>query len=103
MGDSELAEKAPSIEERQQRMKASFDSDVPRLYFSGFVCALGSGDVVIILERNGKPEAVLNTSFSVAKTLALRLADLVKNLEAKTGNTIMTTDDIQKGLQKKDQ
>ena len=105
MRDAELTEpqKGPSIEEQQLRVNAGLESGVPKLYFNGFVCAFGPGDLFIILERNGKPEGVLNMSFSVAKTLSSKLADLVRSLEVKTGNTIMTTEDVQKRLQKKEQ
>lgn len=72
------------------------------LYFNGFINALGSGDVLIELKRNDKPVAFLNTSYTVAKTFAFKLNELVKTLETKSGNTIMTTDNVHSALEGKE-
>lgn len=69
--------------------------DIPNIYFNGFTNTIGLGDIVISIERNGKPVAVLNASYTVAKTLALKLNGLIQNLENTTGNKIMTTDDVE--------
>lgn len=60
-------------------------------YFNGFSMAIGMGDVVIALQLNGRPTLLLNTSYTVAKTMAEGLATLIGELEHKTGTTIMTT------------
>lgn len=70
------------------------NKDLPHFYFNGFTNSVGTGDVLIILKRNNKPIAVLNMSYTIAKSLSVKLGETVKALEELTGNTIMTTDDI---------
>ncbi|NUM54870.1 MAG: hypothetical protein HUU46_14585 [Candidatus Hydrogenedentes bacterium] len=84
---------ANAIEEAQK-------GTIPHIYANGFTNALGSGDIVVVLQRNGPPAAVLNLSFTAAKSLSQKLNELIANLEALTGNTIMTTDDINNSLEK---
>lgn len=64
------------------------------VYFNGYSLAVGAGDVVIALQLNGRPRLVLNTSYTVAKTLAEGLASSISQLEGMTGTTIMTTQDV---------
>ncbi len=64
------------------------------VYFNGYSLAVGAGDVVIALQLNGQPRLVLNTSYTVAKTLAEGLANSISQLEGMTGTTIMTTQDV---------
>ena len=78
--------------------KALSDGELQNIYFNGFALNLATGDIALVLERNGQPVAVLNTSYTVAKTLAQKLNGLVSILESKTGNTIMSTDDIKESL-----
>jgi hypothetical protein len=83
-----------SAEERKQRLLNAYETTEQTIYFNGFVNALGIGDVSIILELNNKSVAVLNTSYTVAKTLAEKLGGLIKNLEEASGQEIMTTDNV---------
>lgn len=75
-----------------------FHPDSQPLYFNGFTVAIGTGDVVIALQLNGKPIQVLNTSYTVAKTLAEGLSKIIGELEQKTGSTIMTIQTIAKAM-----
>jgi len=70
------------------------NDDVPTIYFNGFINSLGTGDVLIILKRANTPIAKLHASYTLAKTLAVKLREMIATLEAKSGNTIMTTDDV---------
>lgn len=70
--------------------------EIPKTYANGFSCALGIGDVSVMLQRNGEPIEVLNLSYTVAKTLSIKLQDLISYLENKSKNTIMSTDEIEK-------
>lgn len=81
-------------EERLKRALAA--SDLPQLYFNGFVNNTSTGDVTTVLERNGKPIAVLNMSFTVAKTFGISLGRVVANLEEKTGRPMLTTHEVDK-------
>ncbi len=85
----------------QQVAEALNNPQLPHIYFNGFVNSLGSGDLMMILQRNGQPVAVLNTSYTLAKTLAEKVHDLIASLEADTGNTIMITDDINEAVQRR--
>jgi hypothetical protein len=80
--------------------RALQDTTIPEIHFNGFVNGVGPGDVVILLLRHGRPVAKLAASYTVAKTLAELLGQSIVNLEHSTGNTIMTSQDIEKALQK---
>ena len=78
--------------------EAVSDDTVVKIYANGFIVACGQGDVIVLLQKNGKPVSILNLSFSVAKTLALSLGKTIKDLENRTEKNIMTTFDIKKAL-----
>lgn len=68
------------------------------IYFNGYSVAIAVGDVAIPIYRNGNHFATLNASYSVAKSLAQSLTDLISQLEKATGNHIMTADEIAKAV-----
>src|SRR5664279_1609004 len=70
------------------------DASVPKLYANGFAVGLTNADVVIAFQLQGKPAAILNLSFTLAKTLAQRLSGVVSELEAKLDTKLVTTDKI---------
>ena len=78
------------------------DKDIPHIYCNGFTNVLGGGDIMLVLQQNQRPQATINLSFSLAKTLSVKLGQMIKLLENKTGNRIMTTDEIQTSLMKND-
>ena len=78
--------------------EAVSDDTVVKIYANGFIVACGQGDVIVLLQKNGKHVSILNLSFSVAKTLALSLGKTIKDLENRTEKNIMTTFDIKKAL-----
>ena len=80
--------------------RALQDTTIPEIHFNGFVNGVGPGDVIILLLRHGRPVAKLAASYTVVKTLAELLGQSIANLEHSTGNTIMTSQDIEKALQK---
>lgn len=65
-----------------------------KIYFNGFVSAVGQGDILIVLQEDTKPVAVLHASHTVAKTLSLKVGEIIKTLEDRTGRPILTTDEI---------
>ncbi len=93
-----MAEDSQNLEKKLD--EAFKDPEIQKFYANGFVSALGIGDVTILLQNSKNPIAVLNLSYTVAKTLALKLGALISQLEDLTHNTIMTTDDIKKSLLK---
>ena len=82
------------------RIKAALTNDVPKIYANGFVTSMTSGDILVVLEANGRSVGVLNLSFTVAKTLSLALGQAIANLEEKAGHEIMTTHLIDKAIAK---
>lgn len=84
----------------EQRAKAALELGVPQIYFNGFVNALSTGDIHTVLERNGKPVAILNFSYTLAKTLAISLGTIVSQFEEATGRTMLTTHEVEAALSK---
>lgn len=80
--------------EVERRITDGVASDTPSIYFNGFVTSTTSGDGLLVLERNSKPVATLNASFTVIKTLAAALTQLIDNIEANSGRPIMTTHEM---------
>lgn len=78
----------------EQRLQNAMEAAVPEIYFNGFVNSLGTGDIVSVLERNGKPVATLNMSYTTAKTLATSLGAVIAKLEEATGREMLTTHDV---------
>jgi len=79
---------------------SSFEGDP--IYFNGFSLGMGIGDIVLVLKSNNESVAVMNTSYTVAKTLVTKLNMLIKNLENKANTTILTTDQITEVMSKGD-
>ena len=64
------------------------------LYFNGFAMAVGGGDIILTLLRNGVPIQTLNASFTVAKTFGDAIVGSIQKLEEATNHTIMTVQDV---------
>ena len=98
---TEAIKKAETIKKLEKELsKALRDPEIQKIYANGFTSAMGIGDITILLKNSGISIAALNLSYTVAKTLSIKLGGLISQLEASTGNTIMTTDDIEKSLSK---
>ena len=78
------------------------DENLPKLYGNSFSLAMGTGDITILLKNGSKPTAIINLSYTTAKTLSVKLNDTICYLESKSGNKIMTTDDIEQVFKKED-
>jgi len=93
----------PAEDPEFDRLERAKKAGVPTIYANGFENALGTGDVVMVLERNGEPAAIVNLSFTLAKSLSVSLARLISALEAKTGREIMSTRDVEDALESRDE
>jgi hypothetical protein len=82
--DSQLAAMQKMVEE------AIASEQVINIYGNGFVCLNSNADMIIVLQKNQKPVAIINLSYTTAKTLSEKLGQMVRDFEKKTGNTIMT-------------
>jgi len=72
--------------------------EVPGLYFNGFQIGLTNADVTGVLLLNGQPQTVVNMSYTTAKSLAVGLTNIVQQLENVTKRPIMTTKDVEAGM-----
>lgn len=72
---------------------------IQQIYFNGFQIGISNADVGILGLLDNQPIVKLNVSYTVAKTLVVKLGQLVTQLEKATGREIMTTDDVGKGLE----
>jgi hypothetical protein len=89
-----MAEKKElSPDERLERAKKA---GVPVLYFNGYLNNLGVGDVLSVLERNGEPVAILNMSYTIAKSLSVSLGQLITYLEENAGRPMLTASEVEK-------
>ena len=84
----------------KQLEEALKNPEIQKIYVNGFVNVIGNGDIMILLKNSEKSIAVLSLSYTVAKTLSIKLGDLISRLEERTGNTIMTTDDVDRLMRK---
>jgi len=77
---------------------ALVSKELPKFYANGFVNFYGSSDVGILLKVNDQPLALLNLSYTVAKSLSQKLISMIEDFERKTGREIMTTDFIEQKM-----
>jgi hypothetical protein len=81
-------------------VQAATETDnLPQYYVNSFTVTLGTGDVLIVMKRNGRPLASMQVSYTVAKSLIEVLNGLIARLENRTGNTIMTSKFIEQKMQ----
>ena len=72
--------------------------DIPKLYVNGFAAFQGNSDMGIVFQLNGKPNLVINMSFTLAKTLSEKINQMVSDFEKKTGIDILSTYDVDKKM-----
>lgn len=80
------------------QMGAPSAPTVPQLYVNGFKAGCSTADVFVVIQHNGNDTAVLNMSFTLAKTLAEALDKVIEQLEQKSGQKIMTADTIARAI-----
>jgi len=69
--------------EREKIQKAIQSPEVEKIYFNGFSNSISGGDILLTLFKNGEAIKVINTSFTVAKTLAIKLKETIDIIEKK--------------------
>jgi hypothetical protein len=72
------------------------------IYINSFAAGLSTGDIFVVLQRNGIEIGVLNMSYTVAKSLGQGLNQLVASLEKRSGRNIMTSTEANIALAKPD-
>jgi hypothetical protein len=96
-GDWRIMSETPKGSEASRKDRASEaigDVDVPKVYANGFAIGVGNADMHIILQLFGAPVAVVNMSYTLAKTLSDRLGKLVSEFETTVRREMLTTDKI---------
>jgi|ERR1017187_3254038 hypothetical protein len=73
------------------------------IYINSFAAGLSSGDVFVVMQRNGLDIGVLNMSYTVAKSLGAALNQLILSLEKRSGRNIMTSNEAVQALSKHDE
>ncbi|MEQ1935171.1 MAG: hypothetical protein ABL962_15025 [Fimbriimonadaceae bacterium] len=75
------------------------DPNVAKIYANGFAVGTGNADMFILLQRFGRPMAIVNLSYTLAKTLSQKLGGMVAEFEQKVGGQpMLTTDRIDKAV-----
>ncbi len=82
--------------------KAMKDENTPKLYGNNFFIALGTGDVSLLLRNSNKDIAIINLSYTTAKSLSLKLQDIISFLENKSKTKIMTSTEIENMMKKEE-
>ena len=94
MDESARTAKPIELAAQEKLLAAVASGDVPVLYANGFSVGLTNADVIIVLTLNGRPAEVLNLSYTLAKTLHLKLANVVDDFEKAARRDLLTTDDV---------
>lgn len=71
-----------------------------RIYFNGYQIAIAHSDITIVLMLNGRPIKMINASHVTAKTLLVGLDSVLKEFEKRSGQTILTIDEVQASVNK---
>src|SRR5688500_14554550 len=82
------AAKQAEDEARACLERALSGPSVPKLYANGFSLGLGNADTWILFGRTGQPVALMNLSYTAAKTLHQKLGRLVAEFEARAGQSM---------------
>ena len=79
---------------------ATSNPSIPKIYANGFTVGLTNADVAVVLQLSGQPVAILNISFTLAKTLAQKVGGVVSALEEAINQNLVTTDEMSEALRK---
>ncbi len=74
------------------------DPNIRKIYANSFAGGVSTADVFVILFSSNTPQAVVQLSYTVAKTMGQELMRIVGELEKQTGQTILTIPEIQAKL-----
>jgi hypothetical protein len=101
MPDEQPAQPLTHVRRAPEPLVAALrDPAVQRLYANGFTIGLSNADAHIVLQMFGRPIAVWNLSYTLAKTLGQKLNQLVSEWEQQTGQEIVTTDKVDLAFKK---
>lgn len=70
------------------------DPEVAKIYSNGFTLGLSNADAYLLLKRSGQVVAMVNLSFTLAKTLHQKLGRMVAEFESRSGQALLTTEEV---------
>lgn len=82
-------------------IKALTSDEIQKIYSNGFAVAHSNSDVSIILQQHATPVGVVNMSFTLAKSLAQRLSEMINDIENRTGTPVLSTFEIDAASEEK--
>jgi hypothetical protein len=71
---------------------------VSQIYINGFQIVLSNADTALVGLLDNQPVVKLNMSYTVAKSLVVKLGQMMATFEKAVGREIMTTDDAGSGI-----
>ena len=89
--------------QEQSMIEIIESGELNSIYFNAFGIGVSKNDILILLKRNGKPEAVLNASHITAKALVNSLDQALKKFEDDTNQKILTSDELEKLMEEEDE
>ena len=89
--------------QEQSMIEIIESGELNSIYFNAFGIGVSKNDILILLKRNGKAEAVLNASHITAKSLVSSLDEALRGFEDKTNQKIPTSDEIEKLMEEEDE
>ena len=85
----------PAGPDTRRTLEAAVDDpNVAKIYANAFSLGLSNADMQIVLQRLNRPVAIVSLSYTLAKTLHVRLGQLVAEFEATTGRKMLVTDEV---------
>jgi hypothetical protein len=80
--------------------QAFTDPQIPKVYVNSFSTGVGCSDIILLLQFGPNKIIMASMSFPTAKTLSIKLRELVDLIETQTGQTVLTIDEIMNSFQK---
>lgn len=88
------------VDYNKQFLEAMRDYDIPKIYANGFITGLSQSDITLLFQLNGQPTCIANLSYTTAKTLCVKLNEVINDLEKKAGREIMVMEYVKDALSK---
>lgn len=88
--------------QEQSMIEIIKSGELNSIYFNAFGIGVSKNDILILLKRNGNPEAILNASHITAKSLVSSLDEALRAFEDKINQKIPTSDEIEKLMEEED-
>lgn len=99
--ESKYIEENIPPDRQQPFFRAIHDENLPRFYANGFLFGVGNGDLTVVFQRNGNSEMVVNLSLNIAKSLAIKIGNVINDIENGSKSNILISEEIDAALQRK--